>query len=83
MNELLDIIFTLIEGCCFLYMVKDEKVKRIRQVFFLIFIIFVFFHLTKVLTLSQIGIKLLFAYGITILSSFLYWVCQQKNQFFI
>lgn len=70
MNELLDIIFTLIEGCCFLYMVKDEKVKRIRQVFFLIFIIFVFFHLTKVLTLSQIGIKLLFAYGITILSSF-------------
>lgn len=70
MNELLDIIFTLIEGCCFLYMVKDEKVKRIRQVFFLMFIIFVFFHLTKVLTLSQIGIKLLFAYGIPILSSF-------------
>lgn len=32
MNAVLDIVFTLIEGCCLLYLVKNEKINYRRQI---------------------------------------------------
>ncbi len=63
----LDIVFTAIEGCGCLYIVKDEEIKKNRQILFLILFVFSICTYTRIFTLSEIGIKALFGYGITIL----------------
>lgn len=67
MKMALDIIFTLIEGCCILYMVKNETINKTRQMLFLIFFVAVFSGLTFIFTLSDIELKALFSYGVPIL----------------
>ena len=63
MNTVLDIVFTLIEGCCLLYLVKNEQIKHNRQVFFAIFYIVTIFGLTQMFSLSELGIKMMFTCG--------------------
>lgn len=67
MKMVLDIVFTAIEGCGCLYIVKDEEIKKNRQILFLILFVFSICTYTRIFTLSEIGIKALLGYGITIL----------------
>ena len=53
MNAVLDIMFTLIEGYCLLYLVKNEQIKHKRQVFFAIFYIVTIFGLTQMFSLRS------------------------------
>ncbi len=82
MNVLLDIIFTLIEGCCFLYLMKDEKIKWIRQGLFLVLFLFICYILTQKFTLSKMGIKIVFSYSFPILLEILILALPLKKSVF-
>lgn len=82
MNVVLDIVFTLIEGCCLLYLVKNEQIKQKRQVLFAISYIVTTFGLTQMFTLSELGIKMVFTCGSVALFYFFYsWVVHEKVSF--
>lgn len=84
MNAVLDIVFTLIEGCCLLYLVKNEKIDYRRQVLFVLFYIFIIFGLTQIFTLSDLGIKVVFTNGSTILlGAFILGLSMKKSIFYM
>ena len=84
MNTVLDIVFTLIEGCCLLYLVKNEKIDYRRQVLFVLFYIFIIFGLTQIFTLSDLGIKVVFTNGSTILlGAFILGLSMKKSIFYM
>ena len=82
MNAVLDIVFTLIEGCCLLYLVKNERIKHNRQVFFTISYIVTIFGLTQIFTLSELGIKMVFTCGSVVLFYFLILELSMKKSIF-
>lgn len=82
MNAVLDIMFTLIEGCCLLYLVKNEQIKHKRQVFFAIFYIVTIFGLTQMFSLSELGIKVVFTCGSVVLFYYLILDLSMKKSIF-
>lgn len=82
MNAVLDIVFTLIEGCCLLYLVKNERIKHNRQVFFTISYIVTIFGLTQIFTLSELGIKMVFTCGSVVLFYLLILELSMKKSIF-
>ena len=82
MNAVLDIVFTLIEGCCLLYLVKNERIKHNRQVFFTISYIVTIFGLTQIFTLSELGIKMVFTCGSVVLFYFFILELSMKKSIF-
>ena len=82
MNAVLDIMFTLIEGCCLLYLVKNEQIKHKRQVFFAIFYIVTIFGLTQMFSLSELGIKGVFTCGSVVLFYYLILDLSMKKSIF-
>lgn len=82
MNAVLDIVFTLIEGCCLLYLVKNEQMKQKRQVLFTISYIVTIFGLTQIFTLSELEIKVVFTCGSVVLFYFLILGLPMKKSIF-
>lgn len=84
MNAVLDIVFTLIEGCCLLYLVKNEKINYRRQVLFVLFYIFIIFGLTQMFTLSEMAIKIVLTTVIVIiLGAFILGLSMKKSIFYM
>lgn len=84
MNVVLDIVFTLIEGCCLLYLVKNEKIDYRRQVLFVLFYIFIIFGLTQMFTLSEMAIKMVFTtVSVIILGAFILGLSMKKSIFYM
>jgi len=84
MNAVLDIVFTFIEGCCLLYLVKNEKIDYRRQVLFVLFYIFIIFGLTQMFTLSEIAIKVVFTtVSVIILGAFILGLSMKKSIFYM
>lgn len=84
MNTVLDIVFTLIEGCCLLYLVKNEQIKHNRQVFFAIFYIVTIFGLTQMFSLSELGIKMMFTCGsVALFYFFILGLSMKKSVFYM
>lgn len=82
MNAVLDIVFTLIEGCCLLYLVKNEQIKHKRQVLFAISYIVTIFGLTQMFSLSELGIKVVFTCGSVVLFYYLILDLSMKKSIF-
>lgn len=82
MNAVLDIVFTLIEGCCLLYLVKNEQIKHKRQVLFTISYIVTIFGLTQMFSLSELGIKVVFTCGSVVLFYYLILDLSMKKSIF-
>ena len=84
MNAVLDIVFTFIEGCCLLYLVKNEKIDYRRQVLFVLFYFFIIFGLTQMFTLSEIAIKVVFTtVSVIILGAFILGLSMKKSIFYM
>ncbi len=84
MNAVLDVVFTLIEGCCLLYLVKNEKIDYRRQVLFVLFYIFIIFGFTQMFTLSEIAIKVVFTtVSVIILGAFILGLSMKKSIFYM
>lgn len=82
MKAVLDIVFTLIEGCCLLYLAKSEKVQQRRQILFVLFYILIIFGLTQIFTLSELRIKVVFTCGSVVLIYFLILGLPMKKSIF-
>ncbi len=82
MNTVLDIVFTLIEGCCLLYLVKNEQIEHKRQVLFTISYIVAIFAFTQIFTLSELRIKMVFTSGSVVLFCFFILGLSMKKSVF-
>lgn len=84
MNAVLDIVFTLIEGCCLLYLVKNEQIEHRRQVLFTISYIVAIFAFTQIFTLSELRIKMVFTCGsVALFYFFILGLSMKKSVFYM
>lgn len=70
MNQIEDIIATLFEAGCQLYLMKDEKIGRKRKYLFVLLYLIIIWGLTQIFHLDQIGLKVVIVIGICILLGF-------------
>lgn len=67
MSLIQDIILTMIDACGLLYLVSAEEISKKRKFYFVVIYITIFCTITPFFTLSDMGMKAVFAYGIPVL----------------
>lgn len=80
MSLIQDIILTMIDAWGLLYLVSAEEISKKRKFYFVVIYIVIFCTITPFFTLSDMGVKAVFAYGIPVLlGAFLLKISVKKS----
>lgn len=73
MNIVVDILGTFIEGCCFLYLVREEKIRKADKIAYLVISMVLILGVTQFIHLDQVFLKILASFSVTFLVGMFTW----------